>query len=59
MMARLVKTYYFADSLGSLFLSNKKVSANGSSKATKKLIICVEYKQFIQHFFFLNSTRQT
>ena len=39
MIAQLDKTYYFADSLGpkknSLFLSNKKVSAKGSSKATK------------------------
>ena len=43
MIARLDKTYYFADSAysfkqtqqNSLFLSNKNVSANGSSKATK------------------------
>ena len=48
MIAPLDKNNYFADSLGKMrSLSNKKVSANGSSEAKKKQIIFVNFTQFI------------
>ena len=62
MMARLDKTYYFADSLGRKrtaysFLTKKY--RRMVPRKLKKLIICLDFTQFIQLFFFLNSTRQT
>ena len=62
MMARLDKTYYFADSLGrkrTTYSFLKKSIGEWFLESYKKLIICVDLTQFIQHFFFLNSTRQT
>ena len=62
MMARLDKTYYFADSLGrkrTTYSFLTKSIGEWFLESYKKLIFCVDFTQFIQHFFFLNSTRQT
>ena len=62
MIVQLDKTYYLADSLG-----RKRTTYSFLTKSIgkwlpenyKKLIICVVITQFIQHFFFLNCTRET
>ena len=62
MIARLDKTYYFVDSFGrkrtSFFFLTKNYWRMVSRKL-QKLIICVDFTQLIQHFFFLGSNRQT
>ena len=60
--ARLDKNYYFADSLGkkrSTYLFWQKSFEEWFLKSYKRLIICKDFKQFIQYFFFLNSSRRT
>ena len=66
MIARLDKTYFFADSLGrkrtiySVWVEKEQIRiGEWFSENYKKLIICVDFTQFVQHFFFLNSTRET
>ena len=62
MMARLDKTYYISDSLDRKrtaysFLTKKY--RRMVPRKLQKLKTCVDFTQFFQHFFFLNSTRQT
>ena len=62
MIARLDKNYYIADSLGrkrSFYPFLTKSIDKWFLKSYKKLIICVDFTQFIQHFFFLDSSRRT
>ena len=62
MIARLDKSYYFANSLGrkrSTYPFLTKKFRRMVPRKLQKLIICVVFTQFIQHFSFLNSSRRT
>ena len=62
MIARMDKTYYFADSVGQKRTAYSFLTKKYRRMVTRKLQktdnLC-GITQFIQHFFFLNSTRQT
>ena len=62
MIARINKNYYFADYLGrkrSTYPFLTKKFRRMVLESYKKLIICVVFTQFIQHFSFLNSSKRT
>ena len=62
MIARLDNTYYFADSMGrkrTAYSFPTKIYRRMVPRKLQKLIICADFPQFIQHFFFLNSTTET
>ena len=55
MIARLDKTYYFADSLGQKRTTYSFLTKNYGRmvpRKLQKLIICADFTQFLQHFFF-------
>ena len=55
MIARLDKSYYFADSLGrkiSTYPFVTKKFRRMVPRKLQKLIICVDFTQFIEHIFF-------
>ena len=62
MIARLNRTYYYADSLARPITKykflNKKVSENDTTTSSEKLIICVDFTQYLQHFNYLNFFKQ-